>query len=190
MISYFSALAWIALAAQAAVWPAVRLHETNGSLMRLPAADRIITERLLRGQLGPLFQGEGATQLNNAIQSFRAECVSLGGTPAIAVQPTGENLCGTAGNCSFWIIDLHRRRIVLHSDGVQQFAVEQNSKHGFPDVITESHASAFEHELIRWRFTGGSYERADCATQDNADSDGNPFPQPKITPHPCDPEGN
>lgn len=190
MMSYSSALAWIALAAQVVAWPAIRLHETSGGFMRLPPADRIVAEHLLRPRLGPLFQGEGAGQLDNAIQSFRAERLNLGGTPALAVQPTGENLCGATGNCSFWIIDLHQRRILLSADGVQQFAVDQRSKRGSPDIITATHGSATESDLIRWHFTGASYEPADCATEENADPDGNPLPQPKITTHPCTSEGN
>jgi hypothetical protein len=190
MINCSSALVWMGLAAQVIAWPTVRLHEAGEGLVRLPPADRAIAERLLHSQLGPLFQGEGAEQTNKAIQSFRAERLSLGGTPALAVQATGESLCGATGNCSFWIIDLHQRRIVLRADGVQGFALTQTSKHGLPDVITETRESAFEHELIRWQFIGGSYERAACATRDDSDPDGNPLPQPKITPHPCDPEGN
>jgi hypothetical protein len=190
MINYSSALVWMGLAAQVIAWPAARLHQANGGLVRLPPADRAIAERLLHSQLGPLFQGEGAEQMNKAIQSFRAERLNLGGTPALAVQATGEGLCGASGNCSFWIIDLRQRRVVLRADGVQQFGVDQTSKHGFPDVITWTHESATEHELIRWRFLGGDYERTACATHDWSDADGNPLPQPKITPHPCDPEGN
>lgn len=189
-MSFSSALAWIAVAAQTVAWPAVRLHETTGGFTRLPPAERTIAERLLRPELGPLFQGEGSGQLNNAIQSFRAERLSLGGAPALAVQPNGENLCGATGNCSFWIIDLHRNRIVLRSDGVQQFAVEQTPKHGFPDIITATHDSATESDLIRWHFTGASYEPAECAMRDDADSNGNPLAEPKITAHPCDAEGN
>jgi hypothetical protein len=190
VISYSSVLVWIGLAAQVVAWPAVRLHEASGGMMRLPPADRAIAERLLRSQLGPLFQGEGAEQVNKAIQFFRVERLNLGGTPALAVQATGGNLCGASGNCSFWIIDLRQRRIVLRADAVQQFALAQTSKHGLPDVFTGTHESATEHELIRWQFIGGSYERAACATHDWSDADGNPLPQPKTTPHPCDPEGN
>ena len=190
MIGSSSVVVRMVLAAQAVAWPAVRLHETSGGLTRLPPADRAIAQRLLRSQLGPLFQDESVVQINKAIQSFRVERLSLDGTPALAVQPSDGDLCGATGNCSFWIIDLRQRRIVLRSDGVQQFAVVQSSKRGFPDVITSTHDSATESELIRWRFAGASYEPADCATKDYADPIGNPLPQPKITPHPCDPEGN
>lgn len=190
MIGYSSVLVWIGLATQVVTWPAVRLHQASGGLVRLPPNDRAITERLLHSQLGPLFQGEGAEQVDKAIEFFRVERMTLSGTPVLAVQATGENLCGATGNCSFWIIDLHQRRIVLRADGVQQFGVTQNSKRGFPDVITESHASALDQELIRWQFIAGNYEPAACATREDNDADGNSLPQPKITPHPCSAEGN
>lgn len=190
MMSYSSALVWIALAAQVVTWPAVRLHETSGGFIRLPSADRSIAEHLLRPRLGPLFQGEGAGQLDNAIQSFRAERLNLGGTPALVVQPNGESLCGANGNCSFWIVDLHQRRILLSADGVRQFAVDQSSKRGFPDVITGTYESATESDLTRWHFTDGVYEPLDCAMRDDADANGNPLPQPKITAHACTSEGS
>ena len=128
--------------------------------------------------------------MNKAIQSFRAERLSLGGTPALAVQPNGSELCGATGNCSFWIIDGRQHRILLRAEGVQQFAVMQSPKRGFPDIITGTHESATESELIRWQFTDGAYEPASCATRDYNDPGGNPLAEPKITPHPCDPEGN
>ena len=190
MISYSSALMWMGVAAQVIAWPAVRLHEASGGLIRLPPADRAIAERLLHSRLGPLFQGEGNEQMNKAIQFFRVERLNLGGTPTLAVQGTGENLCGATGNCAFWIIDLRQRRIVLRADGVQQFAVDQTSKHGLPDVITGTHESTTGSELIRWQFIGGNYESAACATRDDNDPDGTPLPQPKIAPHPCALEGN
>jgi hypothetical protein len=190
MSTYFSALVWVTLAAQVIAWPTARLHEASGGLMRLPPSDRAIVERLLHSQLGPMAQGEDAGQIKNAIQSFRVERISLGGMSALAIQATGNDLCGAPGNCSFWIIDLPQRRIVFHADGVQQFAVDQRSKSRFADVITSTHESALESELIRWQFTGGIYRPSACATRDFGDSNGNPLPQPKITPHPCTPEGN
>ncbi len=190
MSSYSSALMWMTLAAQVVAWPAVKLHDANGALTRLPANDRIVVEHLLRSQLGPMAQGEDAGQMNRAIESFRVERVILAGAPGLAVQANGENFCGASGNCSFWIVDLRQHRVVLRADAVQQFAMEQHSKSGFPDVITWTHESATEHELIRWQFIGGKYERTACATHDWSDTEGNPLPQPKTTPHPCDPEGN
>jgi hypothetical protein len=190
MNGYSSALVWMALAAQVVAWPVARLHEATNGLMRLPPNDRAIVERLLRPQLGPLVQGEGAGQLDKAIHSFRAERLTLGGTPALAIQPTGDDFCGGTGNCLFWIIDLHQRRILLRAEAIQQFSVDQNPKHGFPDVITGTHESASESELIRWQFAAGAYQAAACATVDYSDSAGNPLPQPKTTPHPCSSEGN
>lgn len=181
---------WMAVAAQVVAWPEARLHEASRSLMRLPPNDRAITERLLRPELGPLSQGEGIGQINKTIQSFRVERLSLASTPALAVQPTGDILCGATGNCAFWIIDLHHQRVVLRADAVQQFGVEQHSTNGFPDVITGTHESATESELIRWQFAGQTYHPTACVTREYADSDGNLLPRPKITSHPCTPEGN
>jgi hypothetical protein len=59
-----------------------------------------------------------------------------------------------------------------------------------PAILTSSHASAYEQEEIRWQFQGSSYQRESCATVDTANDDGQPYPTPKITPHPCSPEGN
>jgi hypothetical protein len=158
--------------------------------MRLPPRDRAITERVLRPHLGPLAQGDDAGQMNKAIQSFRVERLNFSGAPVLAVQPTGDDFCGATGNCDFWIIDLRQQRILLRAIGVQQFAVAQGSASGLPDVITRAHASAFDGELIRWHFSEGTYHPAACATEENADADGNPLPKSKIITHPCSPEGD
>jgi hypothetical protein len=180
----------MALAAQVVAWPEARLHEASGGFMRLPPNDRAIAERSLRPELGPLAQGEGVGQMSKTIQSFRVERLNLSGTPALAVQPTGNDFCGVTGNCDFWIVDLHQQRVLLRAIGVEQFAIDQRAKTGYPDVITRAHASAFEGELIRWQFSEGTYHPATCATEENADPDGKSMQQPKITPHPCSPEDN
>ena len=190
MSGYSIALVWIALAAQVIAWPTARLHEPGGDLMRLPPNDRAIAERLIRGQLGPMAQGEDAGQMNKTILSFRAERLNLGGTPALAVQASGTDYCGAPGNCAFWVVDLLRRRILLHADGIQRFGLDGGAKNSAPDVITYTHESALEGELIRWKFSGASYEPGVCATAVSGDAEGNSLPQPKITPHPCSTEGN
>lgn len=190
MTGFSIAAVWIALAAQVLAWPEAKLHQASDSLMRLPPNDRVIAERLLRSQLGPLTQGEDAGQMNKAIEAFRVERLSVAGAPTLAVQAAGDDFCGAADNCTFWIIDLRHHRILLRADGIQEFGVERNSKSGPADIITRTHESAFEGELIRWQFAGATYQPADCATVDTSDPDGNLLPQPKITRHSCTPEGN
>jgi hypothetical protein len=188
----FAALFAQAAAPQAGsgAWAVTQLHETSMSLERFPAADRSAALSLLKPYLGPLYQGESTQQMNQAIRSFRAERFTLPDGAALAVQPSGNELCGATGNCSFWIIDLRHRRVLLNAVGIQSFAVSSTRTTAMPDIITASRASAYEQERIRWRFQGSSYEREDCATVTSASDDGQPYPTPKITPHPCDPEGN
>lgn len=159
-------------------------------LERVPVADRAVALSLLKPDLGPLFQGESAQQMNQAIRSFRAERFILAGSPALVVQPSGEELCGATGNCSFWVVDLRHRRILLNAVGIQSFAVSPTRPGAMPEIITSSHASTYEQERIRWQFQGSIYQRESCATVDTATDDGQPYPSPKITPHPCPTEGN
>jgi len=171
-------------------WPLAELHVASTPLERLPPADRTVALSLLKPYLGPLFQGDSTQQMNQAIRSFRAERFTLAGSAALAVQPSGSELCGASGNCSFWIIDLRRRRVLLNAVGIQSFAVTSSKSGSMPGIITSSHASAFEREKALWRFRGSSYEREGCATVDSANDDGQPYPAPKVTPHPCPTEGN
>lgn len=171
-------------------WPLTPVHQASTALERIPPAERSIAISLLKPYLGPLFQGESSTELNRVMRSFHAERLTLSGIPALAVQPAGNELCGATGNCSFWIVDLRHRRIILNADGIRSFTVSSSKAGGMPEIITASHASAFEQELIRWQFQGSDYHRADCATATSASDNGQTYSTPKITPHPCDPEGN
>jgi hypothetical protein len=160
------------------------------SLERIPPAERSVALSLLKPYLGPLFQGDSSAQLNQVMRSFRAERISLADSPALVIQPSGNELCGATGNCSFWIVDLRKRRIVLNAVGIQSFAVRSARPGGMPEIITSSHASAYEQERIRWQFQGSSYGSGSCATVATASDDGQPYPTPKVTPHPCPTEGS
>jgi len=171
-------------------WALTHLHEASMPLERFPAADRALALSLLKPYLGPMFQGDSSEQVNQAMRSFRAERLTLAGSPALVVQPTGEELCGATGNCSFWIVDLHHRRVVLNAEGIQSFSTSSARPGAMPDIITSTHASASEQELTRWQFQGASYRREGCATVASAGDDGQPYSTPKITAHACDTEGN
>lgn len=180
----------LSAAAQSADWAMLRLHAPSSSLLRLSQADQTIATRLLRPELGPLFQGDATSVLDQQIRSFRAERVNLGGVPALAIAPSTGELCGNNGNCSFWIIDLLHRRILLRAVGVQAFAVEPAKPHVTPNVITRTSTSAAQSEITRWHFVGASYERESCATTTSADDNGAPLAQPRVAPHSCSLEGN
>jgi hypothetical protein len=170
-------------------WPVHRLHAPSSSLLRLSQADQAIAIKLLRPELGPLFQGDASSMLDQQIRSFRAERINLGGVPAVALSPSSGDLCGSKGNCSFWIIDLSHRRIVLRSEGVQAFAIDTASAHSTSAIVTSTRNSASESEMTRWHFGAAHYERESCATLTSADDTGAALNSPKITPHPCS-EGN
>ena len=176
-------------AAEPGAWALAQLRVASTPLERFPAAERSAAFSLLKPYLGPLFQGDSSGQLNQAMRSFRGERITLAGNPALVVQPTGSDLCGGTGNCSFWIIDARHRRVVLNADGIQSFALSPTQPGGMPYIITSTHSSSFEQERIRWQFQGSSYRRADCATVDTANETGQPYATPRITPHPCPIEG-
>jgi hypothetical protein len=177
-------------ATESGAWPLTPLHETSTPLERFPPTERSTALSLLKPALGPLVQGESSEELNHLMRSFRAERLTLAGSPALVVQPSGNALCGATGNCSFWIVDLRHRRVVLNSVGIQSFAVTGARPGGMPEIITSSHASTYEQERIRWQFQGSSYQRESCATVNTATDDGQPYPTPKATLHPCSIEGN
>ena len=177
-------------ALEPSAWPLTHLREASLPLERVPLAERSAALSLLKPYLGPLFQGESAAQLTQAMRSFRVERVTLAGHPALAIQPSGNELCGSTGNCSFWVVDLRNRRVVLNAVGIQSFAVTPTGPRGMPEIITSSHASTYEQERVRWQFQGSRYQQESCATVNVATDDGQPYPTPKITRHPCPTEGN
>jgi hypothetical protein len=191
LLAALSAQATAPHPSESGAWPIAHLHQASTPLQRVPAAERTVAISLLRPYLGPLFQGESSEQLNDAIRSFRAERLTLAGSPALAVQGSGNQLCGASGgNCSFWIVDLRHRRVLLNAVGIQSFAVTSTRPGAMPEIITGSHASAYQQEQIRWRFQGSTYHRESCATVDTANDDGQLYSTAKITTHPCAMEGN
>ncbi len=190
LVAMLSAQAAATHTSDANAWPLVATHEASASLERLPPAQRSIVLPLLKPYLGPLVQGESSEEINGIMRSFRAERVSLANAPGLVIQPSGRELCGATGNCSFWVVDLRHRRVVLNAVGVQSFAISPAAAAAMPEIITSSRASAYEQERIRWQFQSSSYERESCATINTAADDGQPYPAPRVTPHPCPSEGN
>lgn len=188
MLLLSSAVLAMTVTAQTPDWPVQRMHPPSSSLQRLPQVERETVMKLIRPQLGPLFQGAAPSVEDQAIRSFRAERINLGSISAVALAPGAGELCGAAGNCSFWIVDLTHRRVILHTDAVQSFAVDAPNSHTVPDVYTSTRNSTSESEMIRWQYVGVHYERDSCATLSEADESGAPLKEPRITSHPCNPD--
>lgn len=179
-----------AVAAQTPAWPTERLHLPSISLERLAPADCATILRLLRPELGPLFQGEAVSVVDRAIRSFGAERLNLGAISAVALSPSGGELCSSNGNCSFWIVDVPHRQLLLRAQGVQGYAVETAKPHSVPAIVTATRESPTQYERIRWQFLNDHYEPQACVTVEYADANNTPLAEPKITPHPCSLEGN
>jgi hypothetical protein len=73
----------------------------------------------------------------------------------------GECLCSPTGNCDFWIYQLKKGkyRLVLETN-VQVFGFLKSRTKGLPDLVTWSHASAFDSEAQLFRFDGDQYIRS------------------------------
>jgi hypothetical protein len=190
MLLLSSALLGTTLSGQTSQWPVERMHAPSSSLQRLPQVERETVMKLIRPELGPLFQGEAPSVADQAMRFFRAEHINLGAASAVALSPGSGELCGTTGNCSFWIVDLTHRRVVLHTDAIQSFAVDAAKPHMVPHVYTSTRNSASESEMIRWHYIDGQYERDSCATLSDTDESGAPLKEPRITSHPCIADSN
>ena len=71
--------------------------------------------------------------------------------------------CGATGNCSYWIFVHHhgQLRLVLAAGG-GLIVVRNTSSHGFRDLATSWHLSAYDSERRVYRWNGSQYEQADC----------------------------
>jgi len=71
--------------------------------------------------------------------------------------------CGATGNCSLWVFNRHdgKLQLVLAAGG-GLFFVRQTSRHGYHDVATGWHMSAFEEAYAVYGWNGTKYEQIDC----------------------------
>ncbi len=66
------------------------------------------------------------------------------------------------GNCDFWIYKPYKGeyRLILETGNVQIFGFLKSRTKGYPDLVTWSHASAFDSEAQLFRFDGNQYVRS------------------------------
>ncbi len=90
--------------------------------------------------------------------------LALNGRTQIIVQGVGECQCSPTGNCSFWVYekstDGYRRLLVTNM--VQVFSVENTRSHGYRDIVTGAHGSAFDTDLTVFKFDGERYQPREC----------------------------
>ncbi len=84
-----------------------------------------------------------------------------GGGQQVLVQ--GPRLfCGASGNCRHLVFTRQRERLRLVLDAGGDFVLRKTSSHGFHDVVTSWHMSAYEQLINVYRWDGTEYKQADC----------------------------
>lgn len=100
-----------------------------------------------------------------------------GGGQQVLVQ--GPSLfCGASGNCRYLVFIRQPERLRLVLDAGGDFVLRKTSSHGFHDVVTSWHMSAYEQLINVYRWNGAEYKGADCYSV-NRDRD-NPDKPPMI----------
>jgi hypothetical protein len=135
-------------------------------------------------QLNPPDRHAILKRLQIADSQLHGEQLAFGKDPAFAIQGLGPILCGATGNCEFWVFDAAHQ--ILLETSAQGFKLLPETHSGRPDLLTTMHDSAFEADAARWQFDGRRYRQSSCATIDFGDPYGKTYPQPRVTPHPCE----
>ncbi len=118
-----------------------------------------------------------------ASSNLRATQIHTPSGHLFLVQALGNNFCGAAGNCAFWILSSGYK---IQLDTIaQMFKVEKSLHAGHPDILTSMHDSASSGDLRQWRFNGTQYKPAACATYNYATASGDTLTTPIIAPYPC-----
>ena len=98
-----------------------------------------------------------------SVMSARVGFIELtqGGGQQVLVQ--GPRLfCGASGNCRYLVFIRQGERLRLVLDAAGNFLLRNTSSHGFWDVVTSWHMSAYEQVLNVYRWDGAEYQKADC----------------------------
>jgi hypothetical protein len=100
----------------------------------------------------------------------------------VIVQGVGPCQCSPTGNCSFWVYQQSANgyRLLLRRGAVQAFSIEDTRSHGYRDIVTAMHGSAFESGLTVFKFDGTRYQRRECWNMSYPEPDSNSTPtEPK-----------
>jgi hypothetical protein len=168
--------------------PGVRIEYLGKS--DLPKTDKdAIVSLVFEGQVDKECVSRGRSE-QQEIDSVRVARAKLGpkGEEDLLVQASDNCHCGGTGNCAFWVVRKTAGGLepLLETDMVQVFSLEKSRTHGYTDILTSSHGSAFLSDLTLYRFDGKQYQAALCATieykirEDDSVSD-----EPTITSKDC-----
>jgi hypothetical protein len=127
--------------------------------------------------------------------SLYAEPIDLNGdsVPELVVRGRG-SLCG-ASNCVFWIYGRTSsgyERLLDDGRSMQTLERMRTISHGYRDLRTWMHGSAWDGGVILYKFDGRRYRAAQCAGYSYSYLDAHDvrheLKRPRITPRPCPPE--
>ena len=99
-------------------------------------------------------------------------------------------ICG-ANNCLHWIFSSDPRdrtyRLLLDAGAVQSVVAQSASNHGYRNIVTTAHASAFDHVLRTYWFDGTEYRLHQCIERHAKIDDDSPRANnsPRVTEEPC-----
>lgn len=126
--------------------------------------------------------------LMKLVYDTRIEMVDLNGdgTPEVIAQGMGWQDCGAVGNCSFWVFQKKRRgyRLLLNG-GAKTFLIQSKITNGFKEIISASHDSAAESDLVVYHYEGGAYKAIACYDANFAPHVTSVLKEPEITPESC-----
>jgi len=168
--------------------PGVRIEYLGKS--DLPKTDKeAIVSLVFEGQVAKECVSRGRSE-KEEIQSIRVARANLGSKDEedLLIQASDNCHCGGTGNCAFWVVRKTTGGLepLLDTDVVQVFSLEKTKTHGYTDILTSSHGSAFLSELTLYQFDGKQYQAALCAKveykirEDDSVSD-----EPTITSEEC-----
>jgi len=115
------------------------------------------------------------------------------GVPELVVRGQGGYICG-ASWCPYWI---YRRTStgyerLLDAGNIQRLEPQATASHGYRDVRTWMHGSAWSSSVTLYKFDGRRYRYAKCAGYSYSFLDSHDkrhdLKRPIITPEPCPPD--
>lgn len=133
---------------------------------------------------------EDPTTVAGYLESLTVHRVLLNdaGLHGLVVQGWGDCMCGATGNCDFWLVEERPSgfEVLLHTMGIQSFAIEKARTNGYFDVVLGTHDSATETDLGLYHYTGTYYRRATCALMSYNGPNWTVLKVPDITPQKCE----
>ena len=114
------------------------------------------------------------------------------GAPELEVMAIG-HLCHSNANCPIWI---YRRagagyERLLDAGNIALLEAQQTFTHGYRDIMTTRHGSAWHSDLTLYRFDGREYRRSACFSWSDIlgrDGEYRELKKPRITRVACQPD--